>query len=172
MNLEQPPAAPTPQPTPAEAFGFHAREILFDRVSDERFQVLLADAGTTVHRVEVTANSYGEFCFCTLSRPGQDRRIFVSFYSLGYHEHRERWLTGEWFWFVSQPWPELAEEVLPKADAQKRIQARRQAIAGFAAEVTQSRRGQLFELLADLGDDDGAITAMEELPWWLFDDDV
>lgn len=162
---------PSKPETPAEAFGFTEREILFDRVSDTRFQSFLNDEATSVHRIEVAANSYGEFAFCTLSRPGSDRRIFFSFFGQGYHELRERWITQEWFYYRTQPWPELIESLIPKSEALERIQARRADVEALATREAQSRRGELFELLADLGDDDGAIAAMDDLPWWLFDDE-
>lgn len=158
--------------SPEEAFGFSENEALFERVSGERFQALLDDEATTIHRVEVSSNSYGEFLFCTVSRAGEERRIFVSFYGAGYHEPRERWLTDEWFWYRTQPWPELEEAVVPKDEAQESIEARRQEVGAFSDRQTQSRRGQLFELLADLSDEDGALSEMEDLPWWLLDDDL
>ena len=88
----------SPQPKPANEFGFTEREQLFDRISHERLIGFLDDTTTTVHKVEESSNSYGEFLFVTVSRPGTSHRHCITFYGIGLHEHRERWVTDEWFW--------------------------------------------------------------------------
>ena len=40
-----------------------------------------------------------------------------------------------------------------------------------ARHDAQTNRGRIFELLADLTDEDGAYTEMEDLPHWLLDED-
>ena len=103
---------PPKHPRPEDVFGFTERERLFDRVSHERLLHILDDEASTVHQVELSSNSYGEFLFITLSRPTEERRICVSFYGLGLHEYRERWLMDEWHWYQANPFPDvLAQEV-------------------------------------------------------------
>ena len=161
MSKERPTAAR--QPTPGERFGFTRGEQLVDRVSHERLLGFLAEEGTRVHRVEESSNAYGEFLFVTLSRPDQTRRITVTFFGLGYHEHRERWLLDEWFWYVANPFPETLEQELSPDEARQRLEERRTDIQAHAWQATQSRRGALFEMLADLTDDDGALAEMDDL---------
>jgi hypothetical protein len=65
---------PAPQ-EPGDLFGFTKGEKLDWRVSQERFQSILEDEQTIIHRVEDSENKYGEFLFVTASRPGLDDRV-------------------------------------------------------------------------------------------------
>ena len=51
------------------------------------------------------------------------------------------------------------------------IEARLAYVQAHASHETQSRRGQIFELLADLTDEDGAYSEMDDLPGWLLEDE-
>lgn len=164
----KPPAGPNPD----DEFGFSKREQLFTRVSDARFQAFLDDEGTTIHRVEESSNSYGEFLFVTVSRTSGGHRRLVTFYGLGEHEHRERWLVDEWFYYRANPFPDVIAQELTRDDARALIQQRREDIAPYVNRRPQSGRGKLFEMIADLTDDDGAISEMEDLDGladWLAD---
>jgi hypothetical protein len=81
------------QRKPYEVFGLTERERLSWRVSQERFDEFIQDERTIIHTIESSSNNYGEFLFVTTSRVGDQGRIFMSFYGLGYHEYRERWFT-------------------------------------------------------------------------------
>jgi hypothetical protein len=87
----------------------------------------------------------------------------MTFYGLGFHEARERWITKEWFWYQASPYPELLRQRLDKTDAEEMIRQRLESISPFCNQNTQTRRGNLFELLADLTDEDGALAEMEDL---------
>ncbi len=163
-------------PQPEEAFGFTEREKLFYRVSEARFQALLEDERTTIHRIELSANDYGEFLFVTVSlpqaanQPVGERKGVVTMFGLGLHEYRDRWITDEWFWYEAYSYPELLEQKLDKEEAQKLIEERREGIKPYMGGHQQSERGKLFEMIADMTDDDGTIAEMEDFPD-LFDDD-
>jgi hypothetical protein len=141
-------------------------------VSDDRFQALLEDEHTLVHRIEFSANNYGEFLFLTLSLPEQtsqpvgERASAVTFWGLGYHEYRERWITTEWFWYQAFSRPELLEQTVDKATARQMLEEQREHIRSSAGYPPQSERGQLFEMLADLTDEDGALAELEDLDDW------
>lgn len=90
---------------------------------------------------------------------------------LPYHEYREKWITQEWNWYQSVRGGELEHESVAKQAAKQQIQARYQEMQGYASRDTQTRRGQLFEMIADLTDDDGALAEMEDLPGWVLDDE-
>ena len=80
-----------PQPAsrrPYEIFGFIEKERLYWRVNQERFDEIIGDEQTTIHKVHESSNMYGEFLFITTSRPGDQGRITMTFYGLGFHEHR------------------------------------------------------------------------------------
>ena len=150
-------------PRPEDEFGFSQKERLFDRVSHDRLLGFLEDTATTVHRVEASHNNYGEFLFVTVSKPGQQQRIWVTFYGLGFHEYRERWITAEWFWYRGNPLPENLQQDISREEAVERVRERLASISPYAADQSQSRRGKLFEILADLTDEDGAYTEMQDL---------
>lgn len=148
------------RPHPAEAFGLTEREQLWDRVSHKRFMELLRDEQTRIHKAELSTNMYGEFLFVSLSRP-DDKPIGLTFYGAGFREQRERWITDEWFWYQTSAKTE--EETLPKTEVISTIQERRDEIATYAQGSTQSARGKLFEMLAELTDEDAALSEMEDL---------
>jgi hypothetical protein len=155
-----------PQPND-EGFGFTEQERLFARVSDERFRALIEDERTTIHKVELSSNSYGEFVFVTASRPaGEDRAVAV-FWGYGFHDYRERWLKDEWFWYESPAYPDTMEQTLSQEEAQERLKQRLEEIAPYLGDQEQSERGRIFEMLADITDDDGALADLEEMEDWL-----
>lgn len=148
---------------PENPFGFTDREQLFDRITDGRFRAIIGDEQTAIHEVKLSTNSYGEFLFVTASRPSSQERALVTFWGLGQHEYRERWLTKEWFWHRSNPFRETFSQSVSKQEAEEIIQARREEIAPYVSQNVQSGRGRLFEMLADLTDEDGALTEIEDM---------
>lgn len=169
MSIDQ--HEPSRRITPAETFGLTEHERLWDRVGHARFLQILSDSNTTVHALEESHNNYGEYLFVTLSRPGTHQRIFLTFYGLGYHEYRERWVYQEWYWYEPVKGAELAQKSVPLQDARWLIEARYHEIQDQALQAEQSSRGRIFELLADLTDEDGAWAEMQDLPDWLLDGD-
>lgn len=169
MSAEQ--DQPSRTPGPAEEFGLTDQERLYDRVSHTRFMTFLDEPVTAIHRLEESYNNYGEYLFVTLSRPGSSRRIYISFWGLGYHEYRERWIADEWFWYEATPRADFDEQPLLMEEVKRQIEERYQTIKGYASQDTQTRRGQVFEMLADITDEDGAFSEMEDLPDWLLDED-
>lgn len=148
-----------------EAFAFPQRERLDERISDKRFQDLVNDERTAVHQIKVSSNNYGEFLFVTMSRKVGEGRTFVTFWSLGFHELRERWFTDEWRFYETQQLLHQIPHKIGAADAQTLIQERRDQIAPEVIPPSPSKRAQLFELLADLTDEDGAFSELEDLGW-------
>ncbi|MEZ4667883.1 MAG: hypothetical protein R3E39_08210 [Anaerolineae bacterium] len=151
------------RPKPEDVYGLTEHERLFDRISDERFRTLVQDIETIVHKMEVSANTYGEFLFVTTSRTVDTDRHRITFWGLGFHEYRERWLTQEWFWYVSMSNPEIDEIELTKEEVEALLKERRDEIAPYSNQDSQSERGKLFDMLADLTDDDGIYADMEDL---------
>lgn len=146
------------------AFDFSEKERLYDRIRDERFLALLRDEQTTVHQVTLDTNSFGEYLFVTLGRPSADtQQVMVTFFGLGYHEQRERWITDNWGWYTTTPIKGKNDAAIPKAEAERLIQERRDQIAPYLSDVQPSKRAQLFALLADLTDEDGAYSELEDL---------
>ena len=166
------PSTPAPK-RPYEIFGLTEKEQLYWRVSQERFQAILEDEQTQVHEINHSSNNFGEFLFITTSRPGNQGRICMTFYGLGYHEYRERWITDEWFWYQGNLSPELQGKRLEPEEVQAILEQRRESIDPDIGSMSQTERGRFFELLADLTDEDGAVAEMEDLDVvgiWLFAD--
>jgi hypothetical protein len=149
-----------------EVFGLTDNEDLFEQVGEARFQQLLNDPTTEVVAVEVSTNSFGEYLFVTLRRQVQGKPIAICLYGLGYHEYRETWQTTVWKWY---PTDERASIPLSKERVQATIQERRAAIAPYVDDTAPSQRAILYSLLADLTDEDGALTELDDLDD-LFDD--
>jgi hypothetical protein len=148
---------------PCEEFGLTEKEQLFWRVSTKRFDEILKDDQTLIHDIKETSNNFGDFLFVTASRPAHQGRICMTFYGLGFHESRERWITNEWFWYQASPYPDLLKHHLEKPDAAELIKQRRESINPSWTQNTQTQRGNLFEILADLTDEDGALAEIEDL---------
>ena len=148
---------------PPEPFDFTEREKLYDRISHERLRALVSDEQTTIHKVELNANMYGEFVFITVSRPEEDKPQLWTLFGLGYHEHRERWFTDEWSFYRANSFPETLAQHVDKAEAEELLRTRQEEIAPYAVQDTQTGRGKLFEIIAELTDDDAAIAEMEDL---------
>jgi hypothetical protein len=162
----------TPQPT-TEGFPLSENERLFDRVSDKRFHQLVFDAQTTIHEIKVDSNNYGEFLFVTVSRLKGPGREALTFWGLGFHDYRDRWFTEEWPFHETYSMSKSLEKKIPQDEAKQLIQERRNEIQEEAdAQVAQSSIGALFEILADIGDEDGALSELEDLGYLgLFLDD-
>ncbi len=68
--------------------------------------------------------------------------------------------------------PERLAQAIEYETAQEIIRSRREEIAMSAANQVQSGRGKLFDMLADLTDDDGAIADFDDLGAFLDDQDL
>jgi hypothetical protein len=148
----------------AEAFGLTHHEDLFDRVGDARLQMLLTSDKTTIHKAQLDSNSYGEFMFLTLSREHNGKRHYVMFYGLGFHEQRERWIVEEWQFFSGGEYSASKHEPLTAEQAQKILTERRSDVQTWAKDApAPSKRAHLFEMLADLTDEDGAYAELEDM---------
>ena len=151
------------QRKPYELFGLTENEFLSWRVSRDRLEEIIQDEGTFIHTIEPSSNNFGEFLFVTTSREGDKGRIFITFFGLGYHEYRERWLTDEWFWYQTEPKPGMMRQQLSRDEAEKQLLDRFSDIRPHIKSDSQTERGRLFELLADLTDEDGALAEMQDL---------
>lgn len=148
---------------PEDAFGFSEREQLWDRVSHNHFMQLVGDEATRIHRIELSSNTYGEFLFVTLSRKVGEGPVALTFYGAGYHEQRERWVTDTWAWYETALYGDTAQQTIERDEAIQQINERYAEIASHASENTQTGRGKLFEMLADMTDEDGALAEMDDL---------
>lgn len=155
-------------------FEFTELEQLSNALGHTRFLILLRDERTTIHQVELSSNSCGEFLFITLSRVQGDRGELFTFYGLGFHDYRERWITETWSWYEAMETRAVKEQRLSPEEIERVISERLAEISPHLRESTQSARGKLYELLAELTDEDGAISELEDLgdaADWFFGDE-
>src|SRR5690606_41893474 len=59
-----------------------------------------------------------------ISRPGGKQRIFLTFYSMGFHEYRERWVYQEWYWYESVRGAGMEHRRVPRNAARQQIDER------------------------------------------------
>lgn len=146
---------------PSEGFGLTERERLFTRVSHDRFMTFVTASDTSIHDAQLSTNSYGEFLFVTMSRPGTEDREHYTFFGLGYHEPRDRWITEEWFWYQARHYSQRYEE-LEREQVLQMIEERQSEIKKDVGLHKRSRRGVIFEELADISDDDSMLADFED----------
>lgn len=152
-------------------FSFSEREKLYDTISHTRFMDLMMQPDVDIHEVKEDSNSFGEYLFVTVSCRSEQPKKLYTFWGLGYHEYRERWISETWQWFESQR-SLHALTPLHKQNALALINERKAFIQENAGPTQQSRRAQLYELTADLTDEDGALSELEDLGWmFLYDDE-
>lgn len=145
-------------------FSFTEREKLYDYISHNRFMALMEQPDVDIHEIQESTNSFGEYLFVTVSCRSEQPKLLYTFWGLGYHEYRERWITDTWQWYESQQNPSK-KAVLPKHEAIMQIKEREAFVRAHATPTRQSRQAQLYELMADLTDEDGALSELDDLGW-------
>lgn len=87
----------------------------------------------------------------------------MTFFGQGYHDYRERWINEEWFWYqVPANLLETNKSLSPE-EINGQLESRLAEISPHFGEETQTEHGRMFELLADLTDDDAALAEMQDL---------
>jgi len=118
-----------------------------------------------IHLVQVNYNAYGEYLFVTVSaQMGEDYQV-LTFFGLGYHEHRERWVTQCWDFYTSILKPQKLS-VMQHSEAMELIKDRDRYVHAQNIPM-QSKNAQLYDVLADLADDDAALAELDDLGWSL-----
>ncbi len=74
-------------------------------------------------------------------------------------------IEDEWFWFKTDLNPERLEKQVKKEELEEILKQRTNDIFCVYGNEHQSQIGALFEFLADLTDEDGAISEMEDIGW-------
>lgn len=153
-------------------FSFTEREKLYDNISHTRLMALVMQPDVDIHEVKEDSNSFGEYLFVTVSCRSEQPKKLYTFWGLGHHEYRERWIADSWQWFESQQ-SAAKKPMMRKEEAYIQIKEREAFVQANAAPANQqSRQAQLYELMADLTDEDGALSELEDLGWiFLFSDD-
>jgi len=154
----------TERKRPTEGVWLSEAETSRGRVPHARFIELVSRRDVTVHTIQNTTNAFGEFLFVTLSRRRQVSVHPLTFYGLGFHEARERWITDTWDFFEScQDRREFG--VVPKAEALQHIREEEHYVASQSQPIKPTDTARLYAFLADLTDEDAALAELEDLGW-------
>ncbi len=148
------------QQKPYEIFGLTEEEASRYRVTDDRLKEILASSNTTPHNLKLSTNTYGKFLFLTASRGVGQERTYMTFYGLGYHKYRERWISDEWFWYQSNESAVDFSTPISREEALEQLEERLEEISHHLDKDTQTERWRKFEHFADLFDDDAAFAGM------------
>lgn len=136
---------------------FTEHERLFNTVTNERLKEFLDKY--PIIGADVDENSYGEFLFITFELPSSDHNSIFTFWSLGVHEYRQQ-IFDESCWRVhsgirtSRCVP--SGERIPKDKVIKLIQSRKKYLKKLV--VRPDRESEIFRALADMSDDDYALS--------------
>lgn len=152
----------TAERQPTSCFSFTEREKLYDQVSHDRFMAIVMQPDVDIHEVKEDHNSFGEYLFVTISCRSEQPKKLYTFWGMGYHDHRERWMTETWQWYESQRKHERLS-TLEKDQAYQQIKDHEAYVRANASPTEQSSRARLYELLADFTDEDGALTEIDDL---------
>lgn len=151
------------RPRQYEVFGITEDEVSRWRIDDAKFKEILNDQGTTIYNIDASSNNYGEFLFVTTGRRFGKQSTYMTFWGLGYHNYRERWIHREWFWYQVSAKNVDPQETIEADQGLELIEQRRGEISQNLNEDTQTELGRMFETLADMTDDDAALAEMQDL---------
>lgn len=133
---------------------FTEKEKLWDRVSFKKLVELIRKKDIQVFEVAIDRNSWGKFLFITLADIHRSSKY--TFYSLGYHEYREKYYTDEWHCY---PQHRNGNEIpLDKLKVVRVIRNRFEKIKKLVKEERRTSHGAMFDLIADNSDDDFAYS--------------
>jgi hypothetical protein len=138
-------------------------ENLFDKISLKRAKEIIQRNDTLVHSSEISFNTYGEFLFIIFK---YKESIFVM-YGLGEHCERERWVE-DFNIDTGQEYNIRGTVPIAKSEVLNQINERAKLKKYYTYE--QSFRGELYDILADIGDEDGAASILSDYDFMLGDE--
>ncbi|MFA5937130.1 MAG: hypothetical protein WC822_04605 [Candidatus Paceibacterota bacterium] len=138
-------------------WGLTEAEILHDTVSHKRLKHLIRTCDKVVYNKR-SENDYGEFRFVHIVKG----KHCLTAYGNGYHERRDK-VMADWaifsaneFLYVKQPPCHSQEEAIAQIDAERDAMQIEEK-----AKLPNSPEGSRFAFIADLTDDDFAMTETE-----------
>jgi hypothetical protein len=155
-------------------FTLNEAELLSSHLPHARFTELVNQHATEIHEIKLSTNLYGEWLFVTLSahipqlmwnEPTHIERRWVTFWGLGFHESRELWECDHWRWHEAQSFRDAPTAIrLAKQRAWSTINERRAfCLAKAKSAQRPSAHASAFAFFADMGDEDGATTLLEDM---------
>lgn len=143
-------------------FGLTENEMLFDRVTAKRLKEIINDKRNKLVYNKRDENNYGEFRFITLI-DGKDK---ITFYGNGFHWPRDCYYTKTWFFYISPISNWERDKYKPVDDSHKKhaiqiSEFEAEELAEEARKHHQSKEGKIFTCVANLTDDDAAMSMLE-----------
>lgn len=147
------------------------RELLFDKISHKRMIQIINKPSVRVVSLKRDSNYHGEFLWISLVH----NNYYFTAYSMGFHEGKDRYITDEWslvyFEKYSQDIREKRNHVF-RMDRQlvlDTIQKEQDECIRYQEKHTTSEEGKLYELIAELSDEDGAYSMLEDFGYLMED---
>lgn len=140
-------------------FGITKDEALWDRVTFERVKELVRHPQAKVVDCSRGANNWGEFRFVTLVIG----EYALCVYGHGWHEYKEEYVSG-WSVNCANYWKEYKEHPgLNKGQVIRELEAEAPDYEPVTRTKRKSESAYLFSMLAEMGDEDGAYTELQDL---------
>ena len=140
---------------------FTNSELITGVVSDERLRKLFASDNIKISTAKISSNNYGEFMFINFSYNG----VHMMAYGYGYHEYRDRYYYDDWFFTDSSNYYPMAP-IVDKKSMFDDMDTRKSTIKKYAKGHQTSDHGYMFAEIADMADDDYAISEMEDMGYY------
>lgn len=139
------------------------RQMTFDHISHKDLMSMVAAPIFRIVLLEEDTNFFGDFMFIRIVKAGY---CFTA-YSLGFHHESESYVIDGWkIMDAGKYLPNVNNDTfrIPSDDAIKIINEKYLEIKGYADKhIRDSERGELFEMLSELGDEDGAYAMLDDM---------
>lgn len=158
---------------PDNAYSFLTKnEKLFERIGEEKLFKLIGDGIVVPRMCEVDDNSFGEWLFinCLVAAKPERSIMFVS--KFGFHYHKEEYEMDRAYGFYTggkiygdSGRDITLEEVAKEADEYRTEMERNAKLYNNDEDPERKKRNDMYDLMAELGDEDGALGEMRDLGW-------
>jgi len=144
---------------------FNEEENLWSSLSYDRIKEILLRPEIRVLSFSLSENSYGRFWFLTIDT--KDSRDKIVFHGLGHHELRNRYILDKFDYYCPCKFPEEKIDVLDKDTIINKLEAEYVKFKRYcqANPLERDSHDKMFEQLADMSDDDAALSMMEDMAY-------
>ncbi|MFW9992171.1 MAG: hypothetical protein ACFFD4_09010 [Candidatus Odinarchaeota archaeon] len=143
-------------------------EKTFNTVSFKRVCEFIEQGTVTIHIIELSENTFGEFLFVEAKVKGKP--LFLTFVSrFGYHFKKECYITTEGFTFYDGASSRCTGKAIPLATLTSRYHDYLSETIRNAKKHDkdlsdyEKKRNEIYDLLCDLADEDFASVEIEDL---------
>ncbi len=131
-------------------------ERLWENISYKRLKEIIKMPNVRVVNYSIDTNSFGTFKFITIDYNNSKDRI--TFYGLGFHEYKDSYVHSIFKFYTSYKHSDDIEKILNKSDILQNLEEEYELLKEDVISHKQSREGEEFQLIAEMTDDDSAIS--------------